>query len=153
MDEQDIGSLLIAFITSQCQLLLSLELFLNNNKRITHVPPDIRHRIRQLAYFYMIHKYELVCRQNMRIDRRCFAILCQLLKTICGLASTKIIDFKEMVAMFLHVLAHDVKNRVIQREFLGFGETSSQHFYLVLLTVLRMDDELLKKPQPVTNVA
>ena len=56
-----------------------------------------------------------------------------------------------MVAMFLHILAHDVKNRVIQRDFVRSGETVSRHFNLVLFAVLRLHNELLKKPQPVTT--
>lgn len=58
----------------------------------------------------------------------------------------KIINVKEMVVMFLHVLVHDVKNREIQREFVWSGQ-----FNLVLLVVLRLHDDLLAKPQLVTN--
>ncbi|KAA0063228.1 putative nuclease HARBI1 [Cucumis melo var. makuwa] len=82
------------------------------------------------------------------MDRRCVAILGHLLRTTAGLVGTKVIDVEEMVAMFLHILAHDVKNRMIQREFVRSGETVSRHFNLVLLAVLRLHDELLKKPQP-----
>ncbi|KAA0065769.1 putative nuclease HARBI1 [Cucumis melo var. makuwa] len=53
--------------------------------------------------------------------------------------------------MFLHIVAHEVKNLMIQREFVRSGETVSRHFNLVLLVVLRLHDELLKKPQSVTN--
>ncbi|KAA0060664.1 retrotransposon protein [Cucumis melo var. makuwa] len=74
---------------------------------ITHIPYETRHRIRQLAYFRMIHGSDLVCRQSTRMDRRCFAILCHLLRTIAGLTSTEVIDVEEMVVMFLHILAHD----------------------------------------------
>ncbi|KAA0056509.1 retrotransposon protein [Cucumis melo var. makuwa] len=56
-----------------------------------------------------------------------------------------------MVAMFLHVLAHDVKNRIIQREFVRSGETVSRHFNLILLAVVRLYEELIKRPIPVTN--
>ncbi|KAA0067988.1 retrotransposon protein [Cucumis melo var. makuwa] len=101
---------------------------MNNNKRLPHTSPDTRHRIRELAYFRMIHESDLVCRQSTRMDRRTFAILCHLLRNVAGLSSTEIVDVEEMVAMFLHVLAHDVKNRVIQREF-----------------------ELIKRPVPVTS--
>ena len=87
----------------------------------------------------------------MRMDRRCFTVLCHLLRTIARLVSTKIIDVEEMVEMFFHVLTHDVENRVIQREFTWSDETISQHFNKVLLAVLRLRDELLKKPQPITN--
>ncbi|KAA0037171.1 putative nuclease HARBI1 [Cucumis melo var. makuwa] len=55
------------------------------------------------------------------MDRRCFAVLCHLLRTIGGLMLTEVIDVEEIVAMFLHILAHDVKNRVIQLEFMRSG--------------------------------
>ena len=48
-------------------------------------------------------------------------------------------------------LAHNMKNQVIQRNFVQFGKIISYHFSLVLLVVLRMYDMLLKKPQPVIN--
>ncbi|KAL4021787.1 hypothetical protein IC575_020604 [Cucumis melo] len=73
---------------------------------------------------------------------------CHLRGPFFGLTSTEVVDVEEMVAMFLHILAHDVKNRVIQREFMRSGETISRHFNMVLLAVIRLHDELLKKPQP-----
>ncbi|KAA0026210.1 putative nuclease HARBI1 [Cucumis melo var. makuwa] len=85
------------------------------------------------------------------MDMRTFAILYHLLKTVTSLSSTEIVDVKEMVAMFLHILVHDVKNCVIQREFIRSGETISRHFNLILLVVVRLHDELIKKPMPVTN--
>ncbi|KAA0046361.1 putative nuclease HARBI1 [Cucumis melo var. makuwa] len=69
------------------------------------------------------------------MDRRTFTILCHLLWTVTGLSSTEIVDVKEMVVMFLHVLAHDVKNRIIQRKFIRSSETVLRHFNLVLLAV------------------
>ncbi|KAA0047705.1 retrotransposon protein [Cucumis melo var. makuwa] len=50
-----------------------------------------------------------------------------------------------MVAMLLHVLAHNVKNRVIQLEFVRSSETVSRHFNLVLLDVVRLYEELIKR--------
>ncbi|KAA0026059.1 putative nuclease HARBI1 [Cucumis melo var. makuwa] len=85
------------------------------------------------------------------MNRRCFAILCHLLRAIAGLTSTEVVDVEEMVAMFLHILAHDVKNRVIQRKFMRSGETISHHFNMVLLAIICLHEELLKKPQLVPN--
>ncbi|KAA0041773.1 retrotransposon protein [Cucumis melo var. makuwa] len=124
---------------------------MNNNKRLPHTLPDTRYRIRELAYFRMIHESDLVCRQSTRMDRRTFTILCHLLRNVAGLSSTEIVDIEEIVAMFLHVLAHDVKNRVIQQEFVRSGETVSRHFNIVLLAVLRLYEELIKRPVPVTS--
>ncbi|KAA0037344.1 retrotransposon protein [Cucumis melo var. makuwa] len=50
-----------------------------------------------------------------------------------------------------NLYAHDVKNRVIQREFVRSGETVSLHFNIVLLAVLRLYEELIKRPVPVTS--
>ncbi|KAL0553897.1 hypothetical protein IC582_007801 [Cucumis melo] len=136
MDEHEFVLLLNAFITSQRQLLLMSTLLNNNTKRITHIPHHTRHMIRRLAYFHMIHVSDLVCCWSMRMDRRCFAILCHLLRTIGELTSTEVVDVEEMVVMFLHILAHDVKNRVIQRVFLQSGETIFCHFNMVLLAII-----------------
>ncbi|XP_050939301.1 uncharacterized protein LOC103495050 [Cucumis melo] len=85
------------------------------------------------------------------MDRRHFAILCHLLRIIAGLTLTEVIDVEEMVAMFFHILTHDVKNRVLQRKFMRSGETLSRHFNMVFFVVIRLHDELLKKSQPVPN--
>ncbi|KAL0551175.1 hypothetical protein IC582_010261 [Cucumis melo] len=136
MDEHEFASLLNVFITAQHQLVLILELLNNDTKRIMHIPHDTRHKIRQLVYFHMIHASYLVCRQRTRMDQRCFAILFHLLRTIAELTSMEVVDVKEMVATFLNIVAHDVKNRVIQREFMRSGETISRHFNMVLLAVI-----------------
>ncbi|KAL0552259.1 hypothetical protein IC582_011367 [Cucumis melo] len=151
MDEQTLIGVLTAFTLTQRQILLTLELLMNNNKHLPHTPPVTRHRIRELAYFRMIHESNLVCRQSTRMDRRTFAILCHLLKNVAGLSSTEIVNVEEMVAMFLHVLAHDVKNHVIQREFVRSGETVSRHFNIILLAILRLYEELIKRPVPVRS--
>ncbi|KAL0556206.1 hypothetical protein IC582_004716 [Cucumis melo] len=151
MDEQTLIGVLTAFTLAQRQILLTLELLMNNNKRLPHTPPDTRHRIKELAYFRMIHESDLVCRQSTQMDRRTFAILCHLLRNVAGLSSTEIVDVEKMVTMLLHVLAHDVKNRVIQREFVRSGEIVSRHFNIVLLTILRPYKELIKRPVPVTS--
>lgn len=74
-----------------------------------------------------------------------------LLRTTTGLQSTEIVDVEEMVVMFLHVLAHSVKNCMVEREFLQSGRTISWQFNIVLLTELQLHEELLKKPQLGTN--
>uniref|UniRef100_A0A9I9EH69 DUF8040 domain-containing protein n=2 Tax=Cucumis melo TaxID=3656 RepID=A0A9I9EH69_CUCME len=151
MDQQILLGVLIAFTMTQCQMLLMLEALMNDNKRLPQTPYNTRHRIRQLAYFQMIHKSHLVCREITRIDRRTLIILCNLLKIVAGLSWIEIVDVEEMVAMFLYVLVHNVKNRIIQQKFVRSGETDSGHFNLVVFAVVRLYDEMIKKPVLVTN--
>ncbi|KAA0036827.1 putative nuclease HARBI1 [Cucumis melo var. makuwa] len=85
------------------------------------------------------------------MDRRHFAILCHLLRIIAGLTLTEVVDVEEMVAMFLHILTHDVKNRVIQRKFMRSGETISRHFNMNCLCAL--DGTYIKVNVPTSDRA
>ena len=114
MNPTKLANLLNAFLLAQRQMIMTFDTFFNDRRRIPQVPCNTRHRIRQIAYFHMIHESDLVCQQSTCMDRRCYAILCHLLRTTAGLESTEVVDVEEMVAIFLHVLAHDVKNREIQ---------------------------------------
>ena len=68
---------------------------------------------RALNSFRLIHKNDLACGKSTWMDRRCFTILCTMLRTRGGLEATQCVDVEEMVAIFLHIIvAHDVKNRV-----------------------------------------
>ena len=50
---------------------------------------------------------------NVPMDRRAFRKLCDMLHIHGGLRPSKNTEMDEMVASFLHVLAHHAKNRVV----------------------------------------
>jgi len=79
---------------------------------------------------------DLACIENTRMDIDVFHKLCDMLQVIGGLLHTRHMCVKELVAIFLHILAHHVKNRMISR-----------HFSNVLLAVLKCHKELLKQPK------
>ena len=111
-----------------------LELLQNGIKRIPHIRHDTWHRIRRLAYFRMIHVSDLVCWESTRMDRRCFAIMCHILRTIAGLMLTKVDDVEELVAMFLHIFATWRKNSCDSKRIhvVGWDNfTSFQHGVVV----------------------
>ncbi|KAL5549458.1 hypothetical protein UlMin_004689 [Ulmus minor] len=110
-----------------------------------------RHQIRELNYHQMIHESVLACIENTCMDRRIFFILCQHLRTIRGLKRTKNMDVEEMVAIFLHIISHDVKNRIMRRQFARSGETVRRKFNVVLNGLLRLYEVLLKKPEPISD--
>ena len=74
-----------------------------------------------------------------------------MLRTIGKLNDSKYVDVEEIVTLFLHILAHHVKNRVIKFRFLRFGETVSRHFNAVLNAVIRLQGVLLKKRELVSK--
>ncbi|KAG8390267.1 hypothetical protein BUALT_Bualt01G0065900 [Buddleja alternifolia] len=57
----------------------------------------------------------------------------------------------EQVAMRVHILAHHQKQRIINANFERSAETISRHFRKVINAIIRIQDELLKKPEPVPD--
>ncbi|KAL8483601.1 hypothetical protein ACS0TY_026329 [Phlomoides rotata] len=72
-----------------------------------------------------------------------FNRLCYLLQNLGGLRDTQNVTISEQVAIFLTVLSHHTKNRVIKHIFKLSGYTISKHFNLVLNTLLRLHNVLL----------
>ena len=85
------------------------------------------------------------------MDRHTFITLCSMLRTMGKLKDSRYVDVEEMVALFFHILAHHVKNRVIKFRFLRSGETISRHFNEVLNAIIRLQGVLLKKLESVSE--
>ncbi|KAK6160194.1 hypothetical protein DH2020_003575 [Rehmannia glutinosa] len=85
------------------------------------------------------------------MDRNAFHRLCFLLENLGGLVRTRNVQISEQVAIFLFVLAHHKKNRVVKFDFKRSGYTISTHFNLVLDAVLRLHTILLVTPEPVNK--
>ncbi|XP_057418332.1 uncharacterized protein LOC130712515 [Lotus japonicus] len=86
---------------------------------------------------------------RLRMDTNTFRVFCSLLHVEGRLKEDGLVPIEEQVAMFLHVLAHHAKDRVIKFKFQRSGETISIYFNLVLSSVLRLQKNLLKTPYPI----
>ncbi|XP_042059276.1 uncharacterized protein LOC121803712 [Salvia splendens] len=89
------------------------------------------------------------CIDSLRMDRNCFGRLCILLRERGGLVDGKYIMVEEQVAMFLSVLAHHKKNRVVRFEFWRSAQTVSHYVHAVLKAVIMLHELFLAKPVPV----
>ncbi|XP_061369995.1 protein ALP1-like [Gastrolobium bilobum] len=145
---ESLNELTIMFITMLALLLADLEKRRNVRKRVTWNCYR-RANLRTIYFHRVVYISETACIENTRMDRRSFIKLCELLKAVGGLEPTKHMGVEELVAIFLHILAHDVKNRIIKRKFLRSGETISRQFAKVLQAVLRCHTVLLKTHEPV----
>ena len=67
--------------------------------------------------FRLVYKSDTACLEELRMDRAAFFRLCEMLKTIARLEDTANMLVDEQVAIFLHVLAHHVKNRTMKKRF------------------------------------
>ena len=97
----------------------------------------------------LVHRSDVICHEQLRMDMRCFMCFCHLLTRV-GLSNSRHVLLKEKVAMFLYVIGHDHKNRVVKNNFIRSGQTVSRHFNAVLNGVMDLHGELLKAPEPVT---
>lgn len=77
---------------------------------------------------------------------KAFLNLCTLLQDQGGLTHTQRAFVEEQVAKFLHIVGHNVRNRVISFFFRRFGETVSRHFHRVLDALIEVEGNFLKQP-------
>ena len=86
----------------------------------------------------IIYESDILYVEQLRMDRRCFWTLCNLVTDIGGLRDTRNVKVEEMVAMFLHILAYDEKSRSMRTDYQRSQETISRHFNNVLGAVLKL---------------
>ncbi|XP_042032228.1 uncharacterized protein LOC121778906 [Salvia splendens] len=89
------------------------------------------------------------CIDNLRMDRNTFGRLCRILRDRAGLIDQKFVTVEEQVAIFLSILAHHKKTRVVGHDFMRSSETVSKYTHMVLRGVLTLHEIMLVKPNPV----
>ncbi|OMO97862.1 hypothetical protein CCACVL1_04429 [Corchorus capsularis] len=97
----------------------------------------------------MVFDNDIQAVDNIKMDRRAFAKLCHLLQTVGKLKDSRNSTVEELVISFLHIAAHNVKNRILKRQIGRFGKTVSRQFHAVLNAILRLHSLCLKKPEPI----
>ncbi|XP_075499391.1 uncharacterized protein LOC142537781 [Primulina tabacum] len=94
---------------------------------------------------------DVQCVVNLRMKRNAFAHLCYLLTHVGGLGDSRYVRIEEKVAMFLSILAHHKKNRIIGHDYVRSGQTISAHFHEVLGSVLKLHTILLVRPSAIDD--
>ncbi|KAG8492926.1 hypothetical protein CXB51_010204 [Gossypium anomalum] len=99
----------------------------------------------------LVYASDKTCIEHVRMNRTTFFKLCEMLQTLGKLKSSRNMLVNEQVAMFLHIISHQLKNRVIKHHFNSSGETVNRSFHNVLNVVIRLQDVLFKKAEPITT--
>ncbi|XP_075485107.1 uncharacterized protein LOC142524855 [Primulina tabacum] len=94
---------------------------------------------------------DVQCVVNLRMNRNAFAHLCYLLTHVGGLGDSRYVRIEEKVAMFLSILAHHKKNRIIGHDYVRSGQKISAHFHEVLGSVLKLHTILLVRPSAIDD--
>ncbi|KAL2900402.1 Transcription antitermination protein NusB, partial [Bienertia sinuspersici] len=97
------------------------------------------------AYWLDSLMNDRIFKEQLHMDQRCFDKLCHVLVTRGGLVTTRNVTVLEVVAFFLHTLAHDLKNRTIGAVFTRSGETVSRQCHTVLKVVINIGKFYIKQ--------
>ncbi|KAL5172258.1 hypothetical protein HKD37_16G045047 [Glycine soja] len=83
------------------------------------------------------------CIEQLRLSKNAFFNLCRILQEKGGLVRTRNVPTTEAVSMFLHILAHNLKYRVVQFSYYRSKETISRQFNDVLRAVMKVSKDYL----------
>ncbi|KAF2283133.1 hypothetical protein GH714_043463 [Hevea brasiliensis] len=98
----------------------------------------------------VLEGHDDLCREMFRMDKRVFHKLCNNLRQRGMLRDTAGVMIEEQLAIFLNIIGHNERNRVIQERFQHSGETISRHFNNVLKAIKSLSREFLQPP-PITT--
>ncbi|KAI5327597.1 hypothetical protein L3X38_026993 [Prunus dulcis] len=87
---------------------------------------------------------EVGCIEQLRVSKNAFKSLCTILHGKGGLTPTRNVSIEESVAIFLNILAHNLKFWVIGFDYYRSKETISRQFNSVLHAMMRISEEYLK---------
>ena len=94
----------------------------------------------------VLHGHGDLCREMFRMDKHVFHKLCNTLRQRGLLRDTAGVMIEEQLAIFLNVIGHNERNRVIQERFQHSGETISRHFNNVLEAIKSLSREFPEPP-------
>ena len=112
---------------------------------ITYAPIDETDRMRREYLDNKVWKNDTTCLNMLRLRRAPFFRLCQLFRDRKLLRDTIHTSIELQVAMFLHTVGHNVRNRVIGLNFGRSGEVVSHYFKRVLHAIGELRDEIIRK--------
>ncbi|KAL6326017.1 hypothetical protein AAG906_038509 [Vitis piasezkii] len=86
------------------------------------------------------------CYNQLRMGNDAFIGLVNILRGIGHLRNSAHNNVEEQVAKFLHIVGHNLRNRIMKFYFKRSSETVSHHFHQVLRAIISLDDVFLKQP-------
>jgi hypothetical protein len=99
-----------------------------------------KHRQRTLNLIY--NSTDVECLSMLRMTRAPFFALCNLFRHRSLVPETKGCTVEEQVAMFLHIVGHNQRFRVIHQSFRWSIEIVHRHFHQVLYAIGELRNEM-----------
>lgn len=97
----------------------------------------------------------VVMYDKFRMDKSSFMKLCCYFRQKNWLVDSKYIDVEEKMAMFLSIICHNCRNRIVRYRYQHSGQTVSKYFHEVLSAMRDFAREMIIPPdfdKPVENI-
>jgi hypothetical protein len=140
-----------ALVTTLYALVWSrIRLVQSEQQHISYGPMSKRDEERQVNLRIIYNCNNVECVNMLRMRRTPFFHLCNLLRSRTLLRDIIHSTIEEQVAMFLHVVGHNQKFRVIHQNWRRSIETVSRYFREVLYAIGELRDDMIKPPSTET---
>ena len=93
---------------------------------------------------YLTQSRDSECISQLRLNKSFFNLFYTVLKNRGLLADIRYVTAEEAVVVFLHTIAHNVRNRTNNFRFGRSGETISHRFHRVLTTITELAPNIIK---------
>ncbi|KAK5785683.1 hypothetical protein PVK06_040290 [Gossypium arboreum] len=123
---------------------------LKSRKEITSHPRVNRDYERENYINSILYSGDQHCIDVIRMRPIAFFNLCDILSRNNLLQSTKSVNIREQVVIFLHIIGHNVRFRVIGSRYYRSIETVHRYFRVVLRAVLKLYKLVIKLPDEST---
>jgi hypothetical protein len=110
-----------------------------------------KHTLRKYLLKDMYDGTEVACYDQLRLTKRNFHDLWVMLREKCGLKDSMYVNVEEKVAMFLLIVGHGLKMRLLRGQYKRSLWTISSHFSSALTAILSLHREFIKLPDPSTQ--
>jgi len=142
-----------ALITAMYALLFArLRMLQSQRPQISYGPMSIRDEERQRNLNLIYNYNDIECVNMLRMRRAPFFSLCNLLREKKLLADNINSCVEEQVAMFLHIVGHNQRFRVVKQNWRRSIETVHRHFKDVLCAIGELRQEMIRPPSNETPV-
>ena len=142
-----------ALITAMYALLFArLRMLQSQRPQISYGPMSIRDEERQRNLNLIYNYNDIECVNMLRMRRAPFFSLCNLLREKKLLADNINSCVEEQVAMFLHIVGHNQRFRVVKQNWRRSIETVHRHFKDVLYAIGELRQEMIRPPSNETPV-
>ncbi|CAM0902883.1 unnamed protein product [Alopecurus aequalis] len=126
-----------------------MECISQGEKDQKEIPSEIiEEKIKEYLLKDMYDGAKVACYDQLRLTKRNFHDLCAMLREKCGLCDSVYVAVEEKVAMFLLVVGHGLKMRLLRGQYKRSLWTISSHFSKVLKAILCLHREFIKLPDP-----